>query len=473
MKGDFSRMSYHERNHYSLVLMQQGRVQLDADWNEQAMIQWSNLQKLVENLIGEHGGPNDDFLIEPRPNQDSSNTEETIPRDFIIRSGRYYVGGIMCENDEDCAFTNQKDYPIPEGEGIKQGNTNYLVYLHVWFRHITNVQDDSIREVALNGADTATRIKTVWQVKVIPLSDTIFEEVVPKKSVEQPIRTETLDLSDWQSAEKRYLPIKTNYRIFETLLEKLKNDVKKSTGLLKAQAMMVDKTDKPCLISPQNRYRGAENQLYRVEIHKSGGYGEATFKWSRENGSVVFPILSVSKAMVTLEHLGRDARCGLKEGDWVEFVDDDYELQGKTQDLLQVISVDPVNMKVTLSGTSEFERNSSKHPFLRRWDHQGDEKCGGALKVEAGKDLELEDGIQIQFVQEKGKVWFRSGDWWWIPARTATGDVEWPRDGNEPLAQEPLDHGHRYAPLALINVNADGKVDESVDLRRRFKQLWK
>ncbi len=462
MKGDFSRFPYH--GPYSLVLMQQGRVQLDADWNEQAMIQWYHLQKLTEDLIGEHGGPNDDFLIEPRPNQDS-NTEETIPRDFIIRSGRYYVGGIMCENDEDCAFTNQKDYPIPEGEGIKQGNTNYLVYLHVWFRHITNVQDDSIREVALNGADTATRIKTVWQVKVVSFDDDTFNKVLKQINATAPTGTRT---------EEPYLPIKMNYQLFQALLKELKkDDVKKSTGSLKAQAMMVDKTDKPCLISPQNRYRGAENQLYRVEIHKSGGYGIATFKWSRENGSVIFPILFVSKAMVTLEHLGRDARCGLKEGDWVEFVDDDYELQGKTEDLLQVISVDPVNMKVTLSGTSEFGRDSSKHPFLRRWDHQGDENCSGALKVEAGTWIELEDGIQIQFVQEQGdNVWFRSGDWWWIPARTATGDVEWPRDGNGPLAQGPLDHGHRYAPLALINVNANGKVDESVDLRRRFKQLW-
>ena len=35
MKADLTRDSYNVLRHYSQVLMQQGRVQLDADWNEQ------------------------------------------------------------------------------------------------------------------------------------------------------------------------------------------------------------------------------------------------------------------------------------------------------------------------------------------------------------------------------------------------------------------------------------------------------
>ena len=38
MKGDFTRSTYDRHNHYRSVRMQQGRVQLDADWNEQADI---------------------------------------------------------------------------------------------------------------------------------------------------------------------------------------------------------------------------------------------------------------------------------------------------------------------------------------------------------------------------------------------------------------------------------------------------
>jgi hypothetical protein len=44
----------------------------------------------------------------------------------------------------------------------------YLIYLDVWERHITYLEDErfpSIREVALGGMDSATRAKIVWQVK--------------------------------------------------------------------------------------------------------------------------------------------------------------------------------------------------------------------------------------------------------------------------------------------------------------------
>ena len=38
MRGDFSRDTFDPVKHFSRVLQQQGRVQLDADWNEQTAI---------------------------------------------------------------------------------------------------------------------------------------------------------------------------------------------------------------------------------------------------------------------------------------------------------------------------------------------------------------------------------------------------------------------------------------------------
>ncbi len=39
MHADFSRLTFRPGKHYSAVLTQQGRVQLDADANEQAAIE--------------------------------------------------------------------------------------------------------------------------------------------------------------------------------------------------------------------------------------------------------------------------------------------------------------------------------------------------------------------------------------------------------------------------------------------------
>ena len=52
----------------------------------------------------------------------------------------------------------------------EKGLSAALVYLDVWQRHVTVLDDRLLREVALGGPDTTTRIKTVWQVKALPLA---------------------------------------------------------------------------------------------------------------------------------------------------------------------------------------------------------------------------------------------------------------------------------------------------------------
>ncbi|NJO59389.1 MAG: hypothetical protein HC836_14090 [Richelia sp. RM2_1_2] len=56
LRGDFTRDTFDPRKNFLRVLMQQGRVQVDADWNEQVSIILHYLQTLAEDLIGSHGG---------------------------------------------------------------------------------------------------------------------------------------------------------------------------------------------------------------------------------------------------------------------------------------------------------------------------------------------------------------------------------------------------------------------------------
>ena len=57
MKADFTRNTFHAFRHFTRVLMQQGRVLLDADWNEQAAILLRYLRSMAADIIGPHGGP--------------------------------------------------------------------------------------------------------------------------------------------------------------------------------------------------------------------------------------------------------------------------------------------------------------------------------------------------------------------------------------------------------------------------------
>jgi hypothetical protein len=57
MPGDYSRKILDRRKHYSGVLMQQGRVQLDADWNEQLDISLHRTRTEAVDMIGPCGAP--------------------------------------------------------------------------------------------------------------------------------------------------------------------------------------------------------------------------------------------------------------------------------------------------------------------------------------------------------------------------------------------------------------------------------
>ncbi|MCL4705832.1 DUF4815 domain-containing protein [bacterium] len=455
MKGDFSRNTFDPKRHFSRVLMQQGRVQLDADWNEQTDIILHYLRTLAKDLIGDHGSPGQGFSI------DIDNNQPGI--DFVIRPGHYYVDGILCENEAVGVVTykGQAGYPFLDSE-ILMENKNYWAYLDVWERHITHVEDDSLREVAIGGPDTATRTQVVWQVKIASTNQEVEDIDQNTPEGEKWLATIKDELIMWM---QQLQPRKRGY---------LKAKSKDASGINAA----------PCITTPVSRFRGMDNQLYRVEIHAGGPLkngNKPTFKWSRENGSVVFPIRELSGMRVSLEHLGRDSRFGLANGDWVEIVDDDYILQGRAEPLLHVDRIDPINMEVTLEGTriSNVGQDPLKHPLLRRWDHRaGDPSTGGSklsddgaveIKESRTEWLTLEDGVQIQFQDDPANM-YRTGDYWLIPARTATGDVEWPGAAGEPQRVPPHGVEHHFAPLALITVG-DSDI-RTHDLRRTINKLW-
>ncbi len=50
--GDFSRWASQRGNDYRAVLMQQGRVQLDADWNEQVALSERALRIALSDALG-------------------------------------------------------------------------------------------------------------------------------------------------------------------------------------------------------------------------------------------------------------------------------------------------------------------------------------------------------------------------------------------------------------------------------------
>lgn len=421
MKGDFSRTTFNKKAHYSRVLLQQGRVTLDADVNEEASIVLHYLQTLARDLFGPFGGPVDGgFGL-------SLDTSKQTWK-LGVGAGHYYVDGILCENEAEVDYVDQPDYPLsePDAQGaggdqlaswLKNHDDNgaFWVYLDVWERLITWIQDDRIREVALGGPDTAARSKVVWQVKALPWA--VDGDANP--ACEDPLST---------------LPI--------------------GDATLGVRLDPGSEIPDPCVLPPDALYRGAENQLYRVEVHVGGTVGndpQPTFKWSRDNGSVATRWLGKEGN----DLLVANAR-GFGAGIWLETSDDALDLNAIPGTLVKLVQVEGDRLTVDPASVDDpaapVWSEQLSNPKVRRWDqHANDDTVlvAGAVPITEGTEgkdwIDLEDGIQIRF--NPGGV-YRSGDYWMIPARVATGGIDWPFGPDEFVP--PLGIQHHYAPLGFV-----------------------
>ena len=484
MNGDLSRVTFDQLKHYTRVVTQQGRVQLDADANEQIAILLHYLQTLAADLIGPHGGPADiiqggalerrnngfaiigaraefidkDPIIGAAEKAELKKLADAAKSQFLIASGRYYVDGWLCENETNIPYNRQPDNPLRKEETVLDPGS-YLVYLDAWERSITSLEDPSIREVALGGADTAARTKLIWQVRVNRIS----------------IGDPPADCTEFDPSLMSGLQPSNRGRI--------QAKAKEDAG--------VD-DESPCTISPDARFRGRENQLYRVEIHhggpavKSGSEAPATFKWSRDNGTIVAPIKKKIGDDLIVNGL-RDASRWFTAGNWVEITHDALELTGRPGTMVRLLTVQGETLAIDPKTTSEtvYDPQSTFNGLppakvkVRRWDQQMQEHPlrDGTIPITEGEWIELEDGVMIRF-EKDSDAQYRTGDYWLIPARASTGDVEWPTAALKPgnlgeatiEAQALAPHGveHHYAPLAAITVDG-GTVTKVVDLRHEFR----
>lgn len=482
MKGNFTRDTFQPDKHYSRVLMQQGRVLLDADWNEQTAILQHYLRALGETVIGPFGGSG--FEISKLPHDGAA------LNDLQIGKGTYFVRGILCENDtvdqkysEQVGFLSDQEKTLP--------NLPFMVYLDVWERHVTYLEDgnESIRESALNGPDTCTRAQVVWQVRVLgpdPVPSapaqpetkklgwvTANINAVWEATTYTALRDALIPVLGYSTAAGALNPPPSEYEMFEEFLARYNfrdatsKLLSNGTARLKAYLTDPDELDQSgdCIISPDVGYRGLENQLYRVEIHDGGTKDSATFKWSRDNGAVVAKWIESKPGDpdgIRLSHTR-----GFEGGPYqVESIADTSELRGGSGTMYSVKYLEGDTLVLAEGTTIPTWADNLR---IRRWESAAvpvNEYDRDAAKNES---IQLENGLAVQFYPPSDDVAsvYRPGDYWLIPARVATGEIEWAldsakKDSAEPseraLAQEARGTKHYYAPLALVRSTGGGGI---------------
>jgi photosystem II stability/assembly factor-like uncharacterized protein len=351
-------------------------------------------------------------------------------RDLVISAGDLYIDGVRCVNERPVSFTSQPDLqgvlPSPPANGSELRGA-YLVRHE---EHLTAVEREEIREVALRGPDTSTRTRASWQVRLTgPLTDD---------------RCSTL------AAE---LP-----------------GVGRA-GRLRARSKPVEIAASECSVAPAGGYRRLENQLYRVEIHDGGAIdpgsvnGHATYKWSRDNGSMVARLVDLDEAglSVKVSTVGRDEVLGFSAEHWIEVTDESRMRRGLPGLLLEIDQINGSEIEVVAfparpGGGSWSMADFPVNPTVRRWDGRND--------VPVDWD-DLEDGVQVEF----GAGPFEAGDFWTLPARTINGAVEWPAENGVPGFRPPEGEPPGVAALGVVRAHSNGNLEFVRDCRRRFPSL--
>jgi hypothetical protein len=360
MGGDISRSTFDPTRRYSSVRQQQGRVTLDADWNEQVDIAAHRLHTHTVDLLGVSGAPRDsagfDLWAPGTPGGFAAN-------DMILGAGRIYVDGHLCElvstpvaienfTGDGTATTAGTQIqllstvldgtPLQAGQWvlvsaqsstatgatapdsqlaqvtaadpatgsvtlstsvISFGPPNTSPQLQRLTTYLT--QPDyypNPPQVRWPGSNAALAYLDVWERPITALNDPSIQEVA-LGGPDTTTRTKTV----WQLKVAQMATINEQIACSSPTVAAQWQTLTQPSAAVLTNGVVASIAAGPCSIAANPGFSGMENQLYRVEIHQPGTLatglitypipaGTATFKWSRDNASVSTGVTAITAA---------------------------------------------------------------------------------------------------------------------------------------------------------------------------------
>jgi hypothetical protein len=190
--GNFSRDTFDPAKNYVSVRLQQGVPLVDSDWNEMDDIRRSELREFIKNFIGDgiparkDSSKNDSFCIQAMPDPDGENFRILANKNGdSLGENSCLVDGVQVFITQDIDFKSQPihenyssssstispdflllDPNTPQILSIPSNAGTYLVYLDVWEWQVEPSMDRSHLVNDLIQAETCTRVKRSWVVRV-------------------------------------------------------------------------------------------------------------------------------------------------------------------------------------------------------------------------------------------------------------------------------------------------------------------
>ena len=444
MGSDKARITFDDKQQYRSVVMQQGRVTLEADWNEAQDITSEEIRKDALDFVGPSGTPDDGYGI-------AAATGEKRPDfDFSISAGTMYVGGERVELAKRVIYDHQSDWLdktdpdwIDLNDLAQKPPTREFVYLSLFEQEVSAVEDSALRDVALGGPDTAARLRLMQH--VVRLGVDANDCATGLASAE----------NNW---EKRGL-------FFDPATMRLASRARLELGFFDREI-----NPNPCEPSAQGGYLGADNQLIRVQISDAARH---RFTWGFDNASFLYRVNVINGQTLQLQSAPVDAGHEPVTGQAIEVLLPTARLHNgefvaaHTGFVTSVQSYARDLKRITLPGSlpAAFGDGDPNHPhppivFLRVWQEERSFTPGTAERLG-------QTGLQVTLTTS-GSSAFHRGDFWQIAARPNTPTRVYPERYLD--APQPPDGPRMWAcPLAFIHWTE--KVADITDCRNHFDNL--
>lgn len=455
MGSDRARVTYDPEQQFRSVVMQQGRVTLEADWNEAAQIASEELRHETLDIVGPCGTPDDGYEVLLTPT--------SPPYDFSIGSGTMYVGGVRAYLFAPVPYSNQpdwRDYGPDDPDWVDLASfagspasspIDEFVYLYLREQEVSAVEDQDLKDVALGGPDTAQRTRLLQRFVRVESSGADCTSGLAAAQAK------------WETEGLTFDPATMRLNPWSRLQASFSN-----------QGQQPD----PCQPQAQGGYLDPDNQLIRVQI--SGvdqASGNPKFLWGFDNASFLYRInvdpnnpqnlifqsvpvdashQPVSKQAVEVLRTAADLPNGgmvASASGFVLKLDQNYNPDSQSIVL-------PAGVTLPSSYTNPNQSPPSQL-FLRVWQQE--------LVFTPGTPIALGDtGVLVTLSLASGNV-FHEGDYWLFAVRPGTPQSVYPEHYQN--APQPPEGPRLWAcPLGVIAWTAS-QGPSVTDCRNQFNNL--
>jgi hypothetical protein len=427
MGSDRARVSFDRSRQWRAVIAQQGRVSMEADWNEQSAIIAARDQLTTLDVVGPCASPDGGYQVTAIP---ASGGGGSIPGDLTVSAGTLYLGGERLELDAALTYSNQPDWqdastdPLYIKPVAPEGDAEELVYLLAAEQEVSAVEDPALADVALGGPDTAQRLRILQRV----------------------VRTATQANSctdAWSALESTW--VSEGYQFDPATMQ-----LTSTAGLL---VTFPNEPAAPSLCQPvaTGGYLGAENQLLRVAI-TSVENGVPTIVWGVDDASFIYRVSSASydaasaKTTLQLASTPVDSYHYPVAGQFVELLRDAVQLSPSASiaapdGFIAELAPSPTAGALVLEGEppTDFLSAATSQLYVRVWQ--------GKMTAPEGVATTLgETGVAVTLSSNGA---FHAGDFWRFALRPIEPALVYPARFLE--SAQPPDGPTTWAcPLAVI-----------------------